>query len=100
MKIERWFQGHSPHFSGHPWAEQGAGISECLGSVVGWGRLSELAQVDVIIDRLFPGRICDCRWPVNRVVHFNNHPETTREDVDKVLHIYTEEVEAAHEPTR
>ena len=110
MKIDRWFQGPmvhgvEPEHWGTLVSEPGErGVRpECLGSAVTlntWQDNTALERVDKIIDRLFPGRVCDCALPVYRVIHFNNSKETTREDVDKVLRIYTEEVEAAHESTR
>jgi hypothetical protein len=102
MKIERWFQqplSHPDTAVTAAWEEPGDGPTQCLGYVVAngitsWESLPAIHHLAAIIDRLFPSRICNCRWAAGRVIHFNNHRETTREDVDKVLRIYTEETEA------
>lgn len=99
MKIERWFKGcmvHGNVVDGYE--EPGVERAECLGSIVTgneWRDIQALDRMAGVIARLFPGRICDCWGASIQVVHFNNAPETTREDVDKVLLAYTEEVEAA-----
>lgn len=95
MKITRWFKGNDAHGGFvNASTEGGLGMSDCLGSAIGWPNVTGMAQVAQIIDRLFPGRICDCWSSAIQVMHFNNHPETTREDIDKVLLAYTEETEA------
>ena len=105
MKIERWFKGAPicgyPAKSQARWEEEGGDIltTNCLmtQALHEPGVTKEiLVRLAAIIDRHFSSR-CLCRTTevTTRVIHFNNHPETTREDVDKVLRIYTEEMESS-----
>jgi hypothetical protein len=74
--------------------------AQCLS--VAADRLALLPQqvqhIAQIIRRHFASRVtcwsCQGGPGWTTLTHFNDHPETTREDVDKVLRIYTEEVEA------
>ncbi len=96
LKIDRWFQGAATCV-GDRWD----GIQEpgdwptpaaCLLMVLPHFAGAE-TKVAAIIERHWSARACRCEKaaPATRIVHFNNHPETTREDVDKVLLIYSEE---------
>ena len=59
---------------------------------------ADLVRLAEIVARLFPSRTtcgpCEVS-AITRLIHFNNAPETTREDVTKVLKTYTEEMETA-----
>ena len=96
MKITRWFQGAAT-CAGDRWD----GIQEpgdwptpaaCLLMALPHFERAETLVLR-IINRHFSARACRCpnAHMATRIVHFNNHPETTREDVDKVLRIYDEE---------
>jgi hypothetical protein len=97
MNIERWFQGSDVcgqrEIRPALFIEDGDGsvMPRCLLMVMPWGEEAALLR---IIERHFSARACRCDdRHANRIVHFNNNPETTREDIDKVLRIYTEETE-------
>ena len=102
MRIERWFQGayicggDRGHFGG--FYEDGPDIAHCLFTQAMYDRLTpeQIAQLAGIVMRLFPSRTtCErCEWsPISRLIHFNNSADTTREDLDKVLAVFTEEFE-------
>lgn len=99
QKIERWFKGTSvcTGVRSAPLDEGPFGDAELCLAMATQGQ-SELTALADIILRLFPERACRCNeylW--NRVVHFNNHPNTTRGDVDKIMHTYEMEKEDLHE---
>jgi hypothetical protein len=88
--IERWFKGPATcggftagKVSAESWR---GGQVHCLFTA----RDSDLEvdQLAAIIARLFPERACRCPGarPSTQVIHFNNHPATTRDDVDKIVH--------------
>lgn len=101
MKITRWFQnttacaGQRP---GYGFFEEGAGLPMCLYTQACVDRMDvdAIARLAAVVERHFPAR-CWCERcafsPISRLIHFNNSSETTREDIDKVLRIYTEEME-------
>ena len=102
MKIVRWFKGMGAcdGLTQELWQEDGpvGTTSHCLMTQaifedqVGIDAVKKMAE---IIARHFSARcLCASEEATTRVIHFNNHPETTREDVDKVLRAYTEETEA------
>lgn len=105
MKIERWFKGSATCTGFKPdlfQPEEGEGVATCLAIELEVETPYEQVPAAArrmanIIDRLFPERACQCFKAADAqsgcLVHFNNHPETTREDVDKVLLVYTEETE-------
>ena len=95
LKIDRWFQGVGT-CAGDRWTgnayEEGSAPADCLLMVLPHFARAE-AHVLRIIERHYGARACQCPGlhAETRIVHFNNHPATTREDVDKVLRIYSEE---------
>ena len=77
----------------------GGPMAHCLWTQAAADGLSLAAQQRLadVISRQFPSRAtCEkCETsPIMRMIHFNNDPATTREDIDKILRIYTEESEA------
>mgnify|MGYP001581935742 CR=1 FL=1 len=95
LKITRWFQGSATcageRLTGNI-REPGEAPAHCLLMVLPYFEGAEVRGC-AIIERHFGARACRCvgAGPATRIVHFNNHPETTREDVDKVLRIFDEE---------
>jgi len=106
-EITRWFQGDATC------TESGGDVSKwktedgqshnpsihfCLATASGGVWMSEeLQQLAAIIERLFPERACRCDLPTylaawTRVVHFNNHPDTTRDQIDKIVHEFQMEI--------
>ena len=67
----------------------GQALVDCLSSHHGWRN----TRMEAIILRLFPERI---KWPFYDclIVDFNNHPETTFEEIMKVVHEWDREEEA------
>lgn len=103
MKIERWFQGAyicdgvREGFDG--FSEDGTAMAQCLATQAMYDRLTpaQIAQLASIVVRLFPSRTtCErCEFSrISRLIHANNHELTTREDIDKILRIFTEEEQA------
>lgn len=99
MEIKTWFQG-SMTCDG---VRKNIGVweghhSTCLYTQAQLDKLTQQEQMRLagIIERLFSGRTgcahCDFS-PIQRMIHFNNHPETTREDINKVLGVFNEEGE-------
>lgn len=104
MDIKRWFQGvavcSGTRASGIIYEESALGepMANCLWTQAQLDGLSRQAttRLAAVVERHFPARAwCEqCSvGSISRLIHFNNHPETTREDIDKVLRIYTEEME-------
>ena len=98
MKIERWFQGvatcSGERREGNI-CEEGPYLATCLLMALPFlgGAEERIVQ---IIERHFSHRACQCPGigPALRIVHANNHPDTTREDIDKILRIFNEEKDA------
>ena len=109
MEIKRWFQGAGVcsgfrDFNPYGWfhlyeeAPFGGPIAQCLWTQAAYDGLSLAQQqrLSDVIARHFPSRAtCEkCEQsPIMRMIHFNNDPATTREDIDKILRIFTEEEE-------
>ena len=90
--IERWFQGESVCGAlRERTQEPGKQLLHCLWT---YGRAHEydINALAGVIERLFPERACHCangqQSPIIQVIHFNNHLDTTHDQVDKVLHTY------------
>jgi hypothetical protein len=85
-----WFKGsHNGHPPlAEPWLEspEHRPTRSCL--LLACESLAEVTQLASIIGTLFPERACACAMLAEQVVHFNNHPATTRDEVDKILHAY------------
>lgn len=90
-----WFKGTTQHagddrtfwFESPPdWLDPNRPDRHCL--LLACESLIETKQVAAIITTLFPERACGCDIAAYQVVHFNNHPDTTRDEVDKILHTY------------
>jgi hypothetical protein len=107
MRIERWFQGVGgcgyQRLRPAAVCEPGALITpHCLYTASSCVEGEDVLRLAAITTRLF-GHRCLCpddnSTPrrISRMVHINNHPETTREDIDKILRVYTEEMEASHD---
>ena len=82
--ILNWFQGSGGHGVEHQirWG----GRAACL-----WTACSseqETTDLAAVVGRLFPERVCDCPAPNARLIHFNNAPETTRDEIDKIMRTY------------
>jgi hypothetical protein len=110
MKINRWFQGAAVcggfreypaggAFHLYEEAPFGAAPAHCLWTQASYdgATLAQTRRLADVIARHFPSRAtcqqCE-QSPIMRLIHFNNDPLTTREDIDKVLQIFTEESEA------
>lgn len=105
MHIARWFQSTTVcaglRAGSGMFEEAGDEMAQCLFTQAMYDRLDTAAQgrLAAVVERHFPARSwCErCEWsPITRLIHFNNHPETTREDLDKVLRVFTEEEDARH----
>ena len=54
-----------------------------------WHETEEHTQLAAVIDDLFPERSCRCSGNmINKLIHFNNHPDTTIDQVNKVIWEY------------
>ncbi len=99
MKIERWFKGAASCGPSAPMQEDGDAMAQCLWTQITYVGLGhETARLAEIIRRHFGGReVCEmCQWSdLTFIIHTNNSPATTREDVDKILRIFSEEMERA-----
>lgn len=87
-EIKEWMQGPEncegyDHKKAIPWS----GGQHCLGTAIHWEYNSMELMAD-IIGRLFPERICDHGKLMSKIIHFNNHPNTTRDQIDKIIHEY------------
>lgn len=105
MKIDRWFQGSgvcpgvmAGEQREEPFDLMSFKASDCLWTAGTRENLSmaEMQRFADVADRLFFAR-CTCdngRYsPITKLIHTNNHPETTREDIDKILAVFSEESE-------
>lgn len=89
--IGGWFQGTGSCVGDQPIRWGTWPIGNCL--MMACESEAEVAALDAIVTTLFPERACKCQTsPRRRLVHFNNHPDTTRDQVDKILHTYHMEV--------
>jgi hypothetical protein len=88
QRIERWFKGTTYHDGDREyWAEPGTGVELCL--ALACDKDEELRRLGDVLAALFPERICcPADMPNWRLIHFNNHPNTTRDEIDKIMHTY------------
>ena len=104
MVIHRWFQGSSvcggyrsgSLFNIYEEAPFGAPAAHCLFTQAVSDGLSliGLQLLAGVVQRHFPTRaMCQrCEQsPSTRLIHFNNDPRTTREDINKILQSFSEE---------
>lgn len=100
-EIKRWFQGgnHCPGVAiKHAYLEPGEEKqTDCL--ITATDTREERVVLWNIITRLFPERTCSCSStlvtlgePSVPLMHFNNHPDTTRDQIDKIIHEFNMEV--------
>jgi hypothetical protein len=87
-RIERWFKGSTCHDGRRKvWREPGSGLERCL--ALACETNGEIRQLASILTSLFPERICcPAHMPTEQLIHFNNHPDTTRDEIDKIMHTY------------
>lgn len=101
MQIARWFKGEATcdRKGGSGYFEamgEAFTMAQCLYTQALTDKLDEhaMARLAAVVERHFPSRAtcahCDFS-PISRLIHFNNDEQTTREDVDKVLRVFSEE---------
>ena len=94
IEIKVWFQGTGLHdgVRRSMYTEAGEDLGLCLWMATQGDRVAQ-KSLHNIVKRLFPERVCACQDSGKALIHFNNHPETTRDMIDKVIHAYHMEEE-------
>ena len=91
MKREgSWFQGWST-CTGGIYLNAVETVAENSGGCLWMAAqtMEEIHTLAAIVRRLFPERACLCRGGDSiALIHFNNHPDTTFDHVEKILHTY------------